>query len=31
MHWAWRIAKADFDPQKVPALDGVSIIWAHEG
>jgi hypothetical protein len=31
MHWAWRIAKANLDPQAVPPLEGVSIIWAHEG
>jgi hypothetical protein len=30
MHWAWRIAKANFDPQLVPSMDGVGITWAHE-
>lgn len=29
MHWAWRIAKQDYDPQKVPSMDGVNIEWWH--
>ncbi len=29
MHWAWRIAKEDYDPQRVPAMDGVPIHWWH--
>jgi hypothetical protein len=30
MHWSWRITKTNFDPQAVPQMDGVGIIWAHE-
>jgi hypothetical protein len=29
MHWAWRIAKQDYDPQKVPVMDGLDIHWWH--
>jgi hypothetical protein len=29
MHWAWRIAKEGYDPQKVPSLEGVTINWWH--
>ena len=29
MHWAWRIAKEDYDPQRVPAMDEVNIHWWH--
>lgn len=29
MHWAWRIAKEDYDPQRVPAMDGADIHWWH--
>jgi hypothetical protein len=31
MHWAWRISKANFDPQAVPSMDDVNITWAHQG
>ena len=30
MHWAWRIAREQFDPAKVPAMLGVPILWEHE-
>jgi hypothetical protein len=29
MHWAWRIAKEDYDPRRVPAMEGVDIAWWH--
>lgn len=29
MHWCWMIAKKDYDPQKVPVMDGVNIQWDH--
>lgn len=29
MHWSWRIVKQNFDPQAVPAMEGVRIGWAH--
>ena len=29
MHWAWRIAKEDYDPRRVPAMEGVNIAWWH--
>lgn len=29
MHWCWRIAKQNFDPQRVPSMEGVDICWAH--
>jgi len=29
MHWAWRIAKENYNAQKVPAKDGVNINWWH--
>ncbi len=27
MHWSYEIAKANYDPEKVPAMDGVEIEW----
>lgn len=29
MHYAFRIAREDFDPRLVPPLDGVPIDWTH--
>lgn len=29
MHWAWRIARQDYDPQQVPTMEGVPIQWWH--
>jgi hypothetical protein len=29
MHWAWRIAKENYDPRRVPAMKGVDIAWWH--
>lgn len=29
MHWSWRISKKNYDPQTVPAMTGVNILWAH--
>lgn len=29
MHWSWRITKKSYDPQTVPAMLGVNILWAH--
>lgn len=29
MHWSWRISKKAYDPQTVPAIAGVNILWAH--
>lgn len=31
MHWSWRIVKQGFDAAKVPAMEGVDIVWAHTG
>lgn len=31
MHWAWEIARNGVDPASVPAMDGVEIIWDHDG
>jgi hypothetical protein len=28
-HWAWRIAKENYDPQQVPDMEGVNIRWWH--
>jgi hypothetical protein len=30
MHWSWLIVKRRRDPLTVPAMEGVSINWAHE-
>ncbi|HEX8610111.1 MAG TPA: hypothetical protein VF800_02380 [Telluria sp.] len=30
MHWSWRIARENVDPQAIPALGGVDIVWAHQ-
>jgi hypothetical protein len=29
MHYAWRIAKENFDPAKVPKYNGIDINWVH--
>jgi hypothetical protein len=29
MHWSWMISKKDYDPQTVPAMNGVNIDWVH--
>lgn len=29
MHWAWWIVNQQYDPQAVPARDGVDIRWDH--
>ena len=29
MHWAWRIAKENYDPRRVPYMEGVNIRWWH--
>jgi hypothetical protein len=29
MHWSFCIAREDYDPEKVPAMQGVNIQWAH--
>lgn len=29
MHWSFEIAKANTDPEKVPAMAGVDIEWVH--
>ncbi len=31
MHWAFQIAKKNFDPAKVPAMKGVDIDWTAAG
>lgn len=31
MHWAWRIVNQEYDPQSVPAREGVDIRWDHIG
>ncbi|MEP7341315.1 MAG: hypothetical protein ABI977_26530 [Acidobacteriota bacterium] len=30
MHWSFKIARQNFDPNDVPAMPGVDIVWAHE-
>ena len=29
MHWAWRIARGDFDPRRVPPMPSLNINWWH--
>lgn len=29
MHWSWKIVNASSNPQSIPAMQGVNIIWAH--
>jgi hypothetical protein len=29
MHYAWRVAKKQLDPEKVPKMQGVNINWDH--
>jgi len=29
MHWSWRVATNGYDPQTVPGMSGVNILWAH--
>lgn len=29
MHWSFRIARENYDPQQVGAMDGVEIEWVH--
>ena len=29
MHWSYRIAKENYDPEKVPEMAGVDIDWVH--
>jgi len=29
MHWAWRIAKQNFDPRQIPAMPRLDINWWH--
>lgn len=29
MHWCWKIVNAASNPQSIPSLQGVGIIWAH--
>lgn len=29
IHWAWRIARENYDPRQVPAMEGVNIAWWH--
>ncbi|OGP65146.1 MAG: hypothetical protein A2169_12660 [Deltaproteobacteria bacterium RBG_13_47_9] len=30
MHYSWKIAKDNYDPQKVPSKSGVSVNWWHD-
>ncbi|MEK7399884.1 MAG: hypothetical protein AAB116_23320 [Candidatus Poribacteria bacterium] len=29
MHYSWRIANENFDPENVPSMKGVNIVWDH--
>lgn len=29
MHWCWKIVNAGANPQSIPSLQGVNILWAH--
>jgi hypothetical protein len=31
MHWAWAIAHGSTEPEDVPAMSGVDIVWDHPG
>jgi hypothetical protein len=30
MHWSFRVAKENYDPEKVPEMAGVDIDWVHK-